>query len=79
MSYGIVAQEEQVSLKLVISPEIHSSSGHIVPVTPQSNSVDQSSINTTRSEVCMRYQQFMIYLRTYIYYKLMMIPCMEKV
>ena len=57
MSYGIVAQEEQV-----INPEIHSSSGHIVPVTTQSNSVEEPSVNATSSEVCMHYQQFMIQL-----------------
>ena len=51
--YGIVIQEEeQLSSKVVIKPEIHSSSDQIVPVTTQGDPVEESSGNITSSEVC---------------------------
>ena len=50
--YGIVIQEEeQLSSKVIIKPEIHSSGGQIVPVTAQGDPVKESSVNITSSEV----------------------------
>ena len=48
---SVIIQENQSVAKLVINPEVHKSSGQIVPVTKKSNSVKESLGAVTSGEV----------------------------